>query len=332
MAIAKVNGLSLGYETLGRGVPGSSRPGGVSPRSPPGCVSWPSPWRPRATACHLGPAQLRRVRRLFRRNLGVGHAGRCARRAARAPRHGAGGHRRWLRWCSRIAAHRLPSPRGRRGLAIWSISGGVFGLLSLAMHYCGGSLRRGLDRGHGGGGSATRLDRGPGAEPRELANGSSLRTVTSSSPPWNAGCWPTAPRRRQPVPGTPARRRPRAGHPDSRLPQRRQRRPPHPCDLGGARRDLAPGAARGAAVGRPRVARTPGIERRGPLRAGPSWPPRQSSGRPKAWVSGPARFSVVELRRIRYPQRVDEEPRQLIDPSSKSQSRKPCTNHISGNR
>ena len=160
------------------------------------------------------------------------------------------------------------------GLAIWWISGGVFGLLSLAMHYCGGSLAAAWTEGMEAVAALpdwTEVqERNPANRQRFLAQ--DRDEFISAMERWMlAYC----PRDDEPVPGLPLADARRAGHPDSRLPQRRQRRPPHPCDLGGARRDLAPGAARGAAVGRPRVARTPGIERRGPLRrAGPSWPPR----------------------------------------------------------
>ena len=40
----------------------------------------------------------------------------------------------------RVAAHRSRHPESASGLAVWWISGGVYGLLTLATHYCGGSL------------------------------------------------------------------------------------------------------------------------------------------------------------------------------------------------
>ena len=51
MAIAKVNGLSLAYETIGEGRPGPSHPAAASPRRRPGCASSPSRWPTRATGC-----------------------------------------------------------------------------------------------------------------------------------------------------------------------------------------------------------------------------------------------------------------------------------------
>jgi hypothetical protein len=41
---------------------------------------------------------------------------------------------------ARVSLLAAAHPGAASGLAIWWISGGVYGLLSLAMHYCGGSL------------------------------------------------------------------------------------------------------------------------------------------------------------------------------------------------
>ena len=73
----------------------------------------------------MGPAQLRRVRRVLRGPVGVGHAGRRAGRAARSSRYEAGHHRRRLgrRRVSLLTASR--HPESAAGLAIWWISGGV---------------------------------------------------------------------------------------------------------------------------------------------------------------------------------------------------------------
>ncbi len=58
-----------------------------------------------------------------------------------ASRHDARRHLRRLGRRPGVAADGLaPSRRRRPGWPIWWISGGVFGLLSLATHYCGGSL------------------------------------------------------------------------------------------------------------------------------------------------------------------------------------------------
>ena len=92
--------------------------------------------RARQSGGDLGPPELRRVRSVLPRRLGVGDAGRRPRRTAPAARPGTGGDRRRLGWSPGVAlaANRHPDVAG--AVAVWWISGGVFGLLSLASYYC----------------------------------------------------------------------------------------------------------------------------------------------------------------------------------------------------
>jgi pimeloyl-ACP methyl ester carboxylesterase len=141
MAIAKVNGLSLGYETIGEGRPWVITPGGRFTKESPGVrelavalaaqgnrvLIWDRPNCGESDVCFEGPSESAMQADALAALLE--HLDMVPAVIA----GGSGGARVSLLTASR---HRTDAA----GLAIWWISGGVFGLLSLAMHYCGGSL------------------------------------------------------------------------------------------------------------------------------------------------------------------------------------------------
>ena len=140
MATATVEGLTLSYEVIGEGRPWVITPGGRFTKDEPGV---------RELAEALA-AQGNRVLIWDRPNCGGSDV--CFEGSSESAMQadalvallehldmtpgviigGSGGARVSLL----AAAH----PGAASGLAIWWISGGVYGLLSLAMHYCGGSL------------------------------------------------------------------------------------------------------------------------------------------------------------------------------------------------
>ena len=221
MAIAKVNGLSLAYETVGdAGSPGPSQPAAASPRSHPGCGNSPTPWPSGATSVliwdrpNCGASDV-----CFDGPSGVGHAGRCAGWAAG----------RTSTWCRpsfpgdrAVPTCRCSPPaviaRAAAGLAIWWISGGVYGLLSLATHYCGGR-RRGLDRGHGGGGGAARVGRGAGTQRLEPPAVPGRRTAPTFIAAMERWMLAYCPRDDERVPGLGRRDARGPRHPGAGLPE-----------------------------------------------------------------------------------------------------------------
>jgi pimeloyl-ACP methyl ester carboxylesterase len=140
VATATVNGLTLAYETIGEGRPWVITPGGRFTKEEPGV---------RELAVALA-AQGNRVLIWDRPNCGESDV--CFEGSSESAMQadalvgllehldmtpaviigGSGGARVSLL----AAAH----PGAASGLATWWISGGVYGLLTLAMHYCGGSL------------------------------------------------------------------------------------------------------------------------------------------------------------------------------------------------
>jgi len=140
VATASVNGLTLAYETIGEGRPWVITPGGRFTKDEPGV---------RQLAEALA-AQGNRVLIWDRPNCGASDV--CFEGSSESAMQadalvglledldmtpaviigGSGGARVSLL----AAAH----PGTAAALAIWWISGGVYGLLTLAMHYCGGSL------------------------------------------------------------------------------------------------------------------------------------------------------------------------------------------------
>jgi pimeloyl-ACP methyl ester carboxylesterase len=143
MATAKVDGLTLGYEVIGtgQGRPWSITPGGRFTKESPGVrqlaevlagrghrvLIWDRPNCGESDVCFEGSSE----------------SAMQADALAALLEHldmtpavisgGSGGAR-----VSLLAASRHPEVAA--GVAVWWISGGVYGLLSLANHYCGGSL------------------------------------------------------------------------------------------------------------------------------------------------------------------------------------------------
>ena len=144
--------------------------------------------RARQPGADLGPAQLRRVRRVLHRRVGVDHAGRHPRRADRAPRPRADGDHRRLGRRARLDAHRRPSPRARRRPRHV-----VDQRRPVRADEPGGALlraepRRRVDRRHGRGRRAPRVGGAASSATRRTASASSTRTARSSCARWNAGC------------------------------------------------------------------------------------------------------------------------------------------------
>jgi pimeloyl-ACP methyl ester carboxylesterase len=138
---ATVNGLTLGYETIGEGRPWVITPGGRFSKESPGVrelavalaergnrvLVWDRPNCGQSDVCFDGSSesamQADALVALLE-HLDMTPAVIIG---------GSGGAR-----VSLLAASRHPGAAA--GLGIWWISGGVYGLLTLAMHYCGGSL------------------------------------------------------------------------------------------------------------------------------------------------------------------------------------------------
>jgi pimeloyl-ACP methyl ester carboxylesterase len=141
MAIAKVNGLSLAYETIGQGRPWAITPGGRFTKETPGVrelavaladrgnrvLIWDRPNCGESDVCFEGQSESAMQADALAGLL------EHLNMVPAVISGGSGGAR-----VSLLAACRHRSAAA--GLAIWWISGGVFGLLSLATHYCGGSL------------------------------------------------------------------------------------------------------------------------------------------------------------------------------------------------
>lgn len=142
MPTATVNGLSIGYEIIGEGRPWVLTPGGRFSKDTPGL---------RELAEALADAGDNRVLIWDRPNTGDSDV--CFSGSSESAMHadvlagllteldmtaaviagGSGGARVSLLTAAR---HREVAA----GLAVWWISGGVFGLMTLGTHYCGGSL------------------------------------------------------------------------------------------------------------------------------------------------------------------------------------------------
>lgn len=140
MATATVNGLTLAYETIGEGRPWVITPGGRFTKDEPGVrqlaealaaqgnrvLIWDRPNCGESDVCFEGSSES-----AMQADALVGLLEHLDMTPA-VIIGGSGGARVSLL----AAAH----PGAAAGLAIWWISGGVYGLLTLAMHYCGGSL------------------------------------------------------------------------------------------------------------------------------------------------------------------------------------------------
>ncbi|HEX4580197.1 MAG TPA: alpha/beta hydrolase [Candidatus Dormibacteraeota bacterium] len=140
MATATVNGLTLAYETIGEGRPWVITPGGRFTKDEPGVrqlaealaaqgnqvLIWDRPNCGESDVCFEGSSES-----AMQADALVGLLEHLDMTPA-VIIGGSGGARVSLL----AAAH----PGAAAGLAVWWISGGVYGLLTLAMHYCGGSL------------------------------------------------------------------------------------------------------------------------------------------------------------------------------------------------
>lgn len=149
MPIAKVDGLSLAYEVVGdSGQPWVITPGGRFTKESPGVrqlavvlaehgnqvLIWDRPNCGESDVCFEGSSESAMQADAL--------AGLLAHldMAPAVIAGGSGGAR-----VSLLTAARHPETAA--GLAIWWISGGVYGLLSLATHYCGGSVQAAWTRG-----------------------------------------------------------------------------------------------------------------------------------------------------------------------------------------
>ncbi len=283
MAIADVNGLSLAYEVIGERVaPGSSRRAGASPRSRPACASsrvalaehgnkvliWDRPNCGESDVCFEGPSES-----AMQADALAGLLGHLDMTPA-VIAGGSGGAR-----VSLLTAAR--HPEAAAGLAIWWISGGVYGLLTLAMHYCGGSLAAAWKDGMEAVADlpewAEVLERNPSNRDRFLAQDPAEFVATMER-------WMLAycPRDDEHVPGLPDAEARTLEHPGARLPQWRQRRrttpgPPPNCSPDCCRRPASPSRPGATASGS--SARRHAT--RGSSPTGRVWPRSCWSGRPK---------------------------------------------------
>jgi pimeloyl-ACP methyl ester carboxylesterase len=142
VARAEIGGISLAYEVVGEGTPWVITPGGRFDRDTPGVrqlaealaeegnavLIWDRPNCGESDVCFEGSSESA---------MQADALAGLLRHLDMAPAvitGGSGGAR-----VSLLAAAR--HPEAAKGVAVWWISGGPFGLLSLATHYCGGSLR-----------------------------------------------------------------------------------------------------------------------------------------------------------------------------------------------
>ena len=148
MALARVNGLDVAYELIGEGRPWAITPGGRFSKDYPGVrelaealaaggnqvLIWDRPNCGASDLCFTGTSesamQADTLAALIRA-LGLGPTVIAG---------GSGGAR-----VSMLTAARHRDVAA--GLAVWWISGGVFGLMSLGVHYCGQSLAKAWEEG-----------------------------------------------------------------------------------------------------------------------------------------------------------------------------------------
>ncbi len=150
MPRADIGGVSLAYEVVGEGTPWAITPGGRFSKDTPGVrelaqaladegnavLIWDRPNCGESDVCFEGSSESAMQADALAGLLG--HLGM----SPAVIIGGSGGAR-----VSLLAAARHPGLAS--GVAVWWISGGPFGLLSLATHYCGGSLRAAWTEGMG---------------------------------------------------------------------------------------------------------------------------------------------------------------------------------------
>lgn len=141
MPIAEVEGLSISYEVIGTGRPWAITPGGRFGKDSPGvrelaeelagggnqALIWDRPNTGASQVCFSGPSESEMqcdVLAGLLRQLGMAPAVIAG---------GSGGSR-----VSLLTAARHPDVAAK--VAVWWISGGPFGLMSLGVHYCGNSI------------------------------------------------------------------------------------------------------------------------------------------------------------------------------------------------
>lgn len=142
MPNARVNGVSLAYEIIGEGRPWTITPGGRFSKDSPGVrelavaladrgnrvLIWDRPNCGESDVCFSGSSESAMQADALAALLS--HLDMAPAVIA----GGSGGSR-----VSMLTAARHPDAAA--GLALWWISGGVYGLMSLGTHYCGESLR-----------------------------------------------------------------------------------------------------------------------------------------------------------------------------------------------
>ncbi|GAA0949895.1 alpha/beta hydrolase [Actinocorallia libanotica] len=142
MATARVNGLRVGYEVIGEGRPWALTPGGREGRDAPGLrelaealagrgnrvLLWDRPNTGGSDVCFEGDSES-----AMQADVLAGLLEHLD-MAPAVIAGGSGGARVSLLTASR-------HPGAAAGLALWWISGGVYGLLSVGMHYCAGSVQ-----------------------------------------------------------------------------------------------------------------------------------------------------------------------------------------------
>ncbi len=150
MARAEIGGVTLAYEVVGQGTPWAITPGGRFSRDTPGVrelaealaeqgnavLIWDRPNCGESDVCFEGSSES-----AMQADALAGLLGHLDMTPA-VITGGSGGAR-----VSLLAAARHRAAAS--GVAVWWISGGPFGLLSLATHYCGGSLRAAWTEGMG---------------------------------------------------------------------------------------------------------------------------------------------------------------------------------------
>jgi pimeloyl-ACP methyl ester carboxylesterase len=141
MAHVQVDGLSIAYEVVGEGRPWVVTPGGRFSKDTPGVrelaaelashgnrvLIWDRPNTGESDVCFAGESESAMQADVLAGLL------RTLDMAPAVIAGGSGGSR-----VSLLTAARHPDVAA--GLALWWVSGGPFGLITLATHYCGGSL------------------------------------------------------------------------------------------------------------------------------------------------------------------------------------------------
>ena len=265
MARAEIGGVTLAYEVVGQGTPWAITPGGRFSRDTPGVrelaealaeqgnavLIWDRPNCGESDVCFEGSSES-----AMQADALAGLLGHLDMTPA-VITGGSGGAR-----VSLLAAARHRAAAS--GVAVWWISGGPFGLLSLATHYCGGSLRAAWTEGMGAVAALDEwnevLERNPGNRERILRQDPAEFVATMER-------WMLAycPRDDEPVPGLSEAEARRLDVPALVFRSGVERPVPHEGDVGGAGAGVAQVGTGRAPVGRPRVARTPGGTRRRPL-------------------------------------------------------------------